>query len=227
MSSPLAAAWWGLLRRDLTLSARRLGELGNPVVFFAAVVSLFPLALGADTALLRQAGPGIVWVAALLATLLSLEGLFRADFEDGSLEQLLLSPHPTSVLISAKVLAHWLTTGVPLLVITPLLGVLLQLSPLAQALLFAGLLLGTPTLSLLGSVAVALTLGLPRGGLLVSVLLLPLFAPVLVFGAGAVSSALLEMPVLPYFYMLGAELVLAVTLVPLATAAALRASLGS
>ena len=227
MRLSLTAAWWAVLRRDLTLSARRLGELGNPVVFFAAVVSLFPLALGADTALLRQAGPGIVWVGALLATLLSLDGLFRADFEDGSLEQILLSPHPTSVLVLAKIVAHWLTTGVPLLLITPALGVLLQLSAPAQIVLFAGLCLGTPTLSLLGSVAVALTLGLPRGGLLVSVLLLPLFAPVLIFGAGAVSSALLEMPVMPYFYMLGAELVLALTLVPLATAAALRASLGS
>lgn len=227
MTASLAAAWWAVLRRDLMLSGRRLGELGNPVVFFAAVVSLFPLALGADAALLRAVGPGVVWVGALLASLLSLEGLFRADFEDGSLEQLLLSPHPTSVLVSAKILAHWLVTGVPLLLITPLLGVLLQLSAPAQVVLFGGLLLGTPILSLLGSVAVALTLGLPRGGLLVSVLLLPLFAPVLVFGAGAVSSALLEMPVLPYFYMLGAELVLAITVVPLATAAALRASLGS
>ncbi|MFZ5532265.1 MAG: heme exporter protein CcmB [Pseudomonadota bacterium] len=227
MKASLAAAWWAVLRRDLLLSVRRLGELGNPVVFFAAVVSLFPLALGADAGLLRSVGPGIVWVGALLASLLSLEGLFRADFEDGSLEQLLLSPHPASVLVSAKILAHWLVTGVPLLLITPLLGVLLNLSPLAQGVLFGGLLLGTPTLSLLGSVAVALTLGLPRGGLLISVLLLPLFAPVLVFGAGAVGSALLEMPVLPYFYMLGAELALAVTVVPLATAAALRASLGS
>ncbi|MDY6956410.1 MAG: heme exporter protein CcmB [Pseudomonadota bacterium] len=227
MTASLAHAWWAVLRRDLMLSVRRLGELGNPVVFFAAVVSLFPLALGADVALLRAVGPGVVWVSALLASLLSLEGLFRADFEDGSLEQLLLSPYPTSVLVSAKILAHWLVTGVPLLLITPLLGVLLQLSTLAQVVLFGGLLLGTPILSLLGSVAVALTLGLPRGGLLVSVLLLPLFAPVLVFGAGAVSSALLEMPVLPYFYMLGAELVLAITVVPVATAAALRASLGS
>ncbi|HBG29579.1 heme exporter protein CcmB [Candidatus Macondimonas diazotrophica] len=227
MTASLAHAWWAVLRRDLMLSVRRLGELGNPVVFFAAVVSLFPLALGADVALLRAVGPGVVWVGALLASLLSLEGLFRADFEDGSLEQLLLSPHPTSVLVSAKILAHWLVTGVPLLLITPLLGVLLQLSTPAQVVLFGGLLLGTPILSLLGSVAVALTLGLPRGGLLVSVLLLPLFAPVLVFGAGAVSSALLEMPVLPYFYMLGAELVLAITVVPVATAAALRASLGS
>lgn len=227
MTASLAHAWWAVLRRDLMLSVRRLGELGNPVVFFAAVVSLFPLALGADVALLRAVGPGVVWVGALLASLLSLEGLFRADFEDGSLEQLLLSPYPTSVLVSAKILAHWLVTGVPLLLITPLLGVLLQLSTLAQVVLFGGLLLGTPILSLLGSVAVALTLGLPRGGLLVSVLLLPLFAPVLVFGAGAVSSALLEMPVLPYFYMLGAELVLAITVVPVATAAALRASLGS
>ncbi|HXF07963.1 MAG TPA: heme exporter protein CcmB [Candidatus Acidoferrales bacterium] len=227
MKVSLASAWWAVLRRDLLLSVRRLGELGNPVVFFAAVVSLFPLALGADATLLRSVGPGIVWVGALLATLLSLEGLFRADFEDGSLEQLLLSPHPASVLVSAKILAHWLVTGVPLLLITPLLGVLLNLSPLAQGVLFGGLLLGTPTLSLLGSVAVALTLGLPRGGLLISVLLLPLFAPVLVFGAGAVGSALLEMPVLPYFYMLGAELALAATVVPLATAAALRASLGS
>lgn len=145
MKASLATAWWAVLRRDLLLSVRRLGELGNPVVFFAAVVSLFPLALGADAALLRGVGPGIVWVGALLATLLSLEGLFRADFEDGSLEQLLLSPHPASVLVSAKILAHWLVTGVPLLLITPLLGVLLNLSPLAQGVLFGGLLLGTPT----------------------------------------------------------------------------------
>ncbi len=218
--TPLAA----LIRRDLLLASRRRGEFLNPLFFFVLVVALVPLGLGSNPALLAKIAPGIVWVAALLATLLSLEALFRSDFDDGALELLLMSPHPATLLVGAKVLAHWLLTGFPLIVIAPLLGVMLGLEGRAMLTLVATLVLGTPTLSLLGAIGVALTVGLRRGGALLSLLVLPLFVPVLIFGAGAVRSAAAGLPVTGELYFLGALLVLALTLAPLATAAALRIS---
>ncbi len=223
----VTAAFFALLRRDLTLAARHRGELANPLIFFLIVVSLFPLALGPDSATLRQIAPGVIWVAALLASLLSLEGLFRSDFDDGSLEQVLLSPHPTALLVSAKLLAHWLVTGLPLLLLSPLLGLLLQLPERALGTLLASLLLGTPVLSLVGSIGVALTVGLRRGGLLLSLLVLPLGVPVLIFAASAVNDAALGLEVGAQLLFLGAMLALAVTLAPLAVAAALRISAGA
>ncbi|MDX1698583.1 MAG: heme exporter protein CcmB, partial [Thiohalobacterales bacterium] len=183
-----------LLKRDLTLAVRHRGEMINPLLFFVLVTSLFPLGIGADPVLLKAIGPGIIWVAALLAALLSLDGIFRSDFEDGTLEQLLLSSHPVSILVLAKVLAHWLVTGLPLLLVSPLLGILLGLPPAGIQVLLITLLLGTPVLSLLGAVGVALTVGLRKGGMILSLLVLPLYVPLLIFAANAVDTAAAGLP---------------------------------
>ncbi len=218
-------AFAGLLRRDLVLAFRRRSELANPVLFFLMVETLFPLALGADQSLLRAVAPGAIWVGALLASMLSLEGIFRSDFDDGSLEQIALSPHPMPLLVSAKVFAHWLVTGLPLIVVAPLLGLLLNLPASAFAALVLSLLLGTPVLSMVGAIGVALTVGLRRGGMLLTLLLLPLYVPVLIFGAGSVTSAAEGLPVVAQLYFLGALCAGAVVLAPFASAAALRISL--
>jgi heme exporter protein B len=219
-------AFLAILKRDLTLALRHRSELANPLVFFVVVVSLFPLALGPEQDILTRVAPGILWVAALLAATLAMDGMFRSDFEDGSLEQLLLSPHPPSVLVLAKILAHWLATGLPLILISPLLALFLHLPGDALGVLLATLALGTPTLSLVGAIGVALTVGLRRGGLLLTLLVLPLYVPVLIFAAGAVDNAAAGFPVAGQLYFLAAVLVLAATLAPLATAASLRISLG-
>lgn len=219
-----AHLFYVIVRRDLLLAARHRGELANPLLFFVLVVSLFPLGLTPQPELLRTLAPGVIWVAALLATLLSLDRMFRSDFEDGALEQMLLAPHPVTVLVLAKVLAHWLVTGLPLLVVAPLLGVLLALPGQALGPLLATLLLGTPVLSLVGAIGVALTVGLRKGGALLSLVVLPLYVPVLIFAAGAVDAAAAGLPVTGHLYVLGALLLLALTLAPLAAAAALRIS---
>jgi heme exporter protein B len=213
-----------LVRRDLLLAVRRRGELANPVLFFVLVVSLFPLGVGPEQSLLRTLAPGVIWVAALLATLLSLERMFRSDFEDGALEQMLLGPRPATLVVLGKVLAHWLVTGLPLLVVAPVLGVLLALPAAAMGTLLLTLLLGTPVLSLVGAIGVALTVGLRRGGALLSLVVLPLYVPVLIFGATAVDAAAAGLPVTGHLYVLAALLVLAFTLAPPAAAAALRIS---
>ena len=215
----------GVIRRDLNLAVRNRSELLNPLLFFVLVISLFPLGVGPSPALLAEIAPGVIWVAALLATLLSMERLFRSDFEDGSLEQLLLSGHPLTLLVLGKVLAHWLVTGLPLLLIAPLLGVLLYLPAEAIRLLPLTLLLGTPVLSLLGAVGVALTVGLKRGGVLLTLLVLPLYIPVLIFGTAAIAAAAAGLSVTGQLALLGALLALAITLAPLGIAAALRISL--
>jgi heme exporter protein B len=214
-----------LLRRDLLLAYRRRAELINPLLFFVLIASLFPLGVGADSRLLQTAGPGIVWVSALLAALLSLDSMFRSDFEDGTLEQLMLSAHPVSLLVLAKVFAHWLVTGVPLILVSPLIGLLLSIPAQAMSVLVATLLLGTPVLSLIGAVGVALTVGLRRGGIILSLLVLPLYVPVLIFASSAVDAAAGGLPVGPQLYILGAMLVAAVSLAPVAAAASLRVSL--
>lgn len=217
-------AFFMMVRRDLILALRQRSELANPLLFFVLVVSLFPLGVSPDSALLRTLAPGVIWVAALLATLLALDNLFRSDFDDGSLEQLLVSPQPTTVLVLAKVLAHWLLTGLPLLLAAPLLGLLLSMPAAALGTLLATLALGTPTLSLVGAIGVALTVGLRRGGALLSLLVLPLYIPVLIFGANAVDAAAAGLPATGQLYVLGAILALAAALAPLAAAAALRIS---
>jgi len=224
-SDSLLRAFTLLLKRDLTLAIRHRAEILNPLLFFVLVTSLFPLGIGADPKLLQAVGPGIIWVAALLAALLSLEGIFRSDFEDGTLEQFLLSSHPVSVLVIAKVLAHWLITGLPLLVISPLLGVLLGLPGDAIMILLITLALGTPVLSLIGAVGVALTVGLRKGGMILSLLVLPLYVPLLIFAASAVDTAAAGLPVTAHLSLISALLVLSLSLSPLATAAALRISL--
>jgi heme exporter protein B len=218
-------AFYLLLRRDLTLAYRHRAELANPLLFFVIVVSLFPLGVSPESKVLKIMAPGVIWVAALLAAMLSLESMFRSDFEDGALEQISLSPHPLPLLVMAKVLAHWLVSGLPLLLLAPLLGVLLFLPEAATATLLLTLLLGTPVLSLVGAIGVALTVGLRRGGILVSLLVLPLYIPVLIFAANAVNSAGGGIPVSGQLYFLAALLVLALTLAPFAIAAALRISL--
>jgi heme exporter protein B len=224
-SDSLLRAFTLLLKRDLTLAMRHRAEMINPLLFFVLVTSLFPLGIGADPKLLQAVGPGVIWVAALLAALLSLEGVFRSDFEDGTLEQFLLSSHPVSVLVLAKVLAHWLITGLPLLVVSPLLGVLLGLPGDAILILLVTLALGTPVLSLIGAVGVALTVGLRKGGMILSLLVLPLYVPLLIFAANAVDTAAAGLPVTAHLSLISALLVLSLSLSPLATAAALRVSL--
>ncbi len=224
MTSDLSA-FYILLKRDLTLAYRHRAELANPLLFFVIVISLFPLGISPESKVLQGIAPGIIWVAALLAAMLSLDSLFRSDFEDGSLEQLALSSHSLALLVLAKVFAHWLVTGLPLILLAPFLGVLLFLPESSTLTLVATLILGTPILSLVGAIGVALTVGLRRGGVLVSLLVLPLYIPVLIFAAGAVNEAALGFPVAGQLYFLGALLSLSLTLSPFATASALRISL--
>ncbi len=221
----LGSAFWLLLKRDLVLAMRRRSEFINPILFFILVCALFPLAIGSDPNLIRKIAPGVIWVAALLASLLTLDSLFRGDFEDGTLEQYVLSAHPVSILVIAKVIAHWLITGLPLILVAPLLGVLLSLPAGATGILVLTLALGTPVLSLIGSVGVALTVGLRRGGVLLSLLVLPLYVPVLIFATDAVNTAVTGIPVTAQLSIIGAMLFLALALAPLATAASLRVSL--
>nr|VFK32566.1 MAG: heme exporter protein B [Candidatus Kentron sp. MB]VFK35388.1 MAG: heme exporter protein B [Candidatus Kentron sp. MB]VFK77273.1 MAG: heme exporter protein B [Candidatus Kentron sp. MB] len=225
---PFAAwrAFLALLRRDLLLAMRRRNELVNPLLFFVLVVTLFAMGVRAEEhgKVLAIMAPGVIWVAALLASLLSLEGMFRSDFEDGSLEQILLSPFPIVFLVFAKVLAHWLVTGFPLILLAPLLGILMSLPVEAMGTLFQTLLLGTPVLSLAGAIGVSLTVGLRRGGALLSLLVLPLYIPVLLFAAKAVGDSALGLSIAFPMKMLGAMLLLWLALGPVATAAALKIS---
>ena len=221
----LSQAFIFLLKRDLTLVFRNRGELANPLLFFVLVITLFPLAIGAEPELLSRIAPGIIWVAALLAAMLSLDGIFRSDFEDGSLEQLLLSAHPMPVLVLAKVCAHWLVTGLPLLIIAPVLAEMLGMVEEAQPTLMLTILIATPVLSLIGSIGVALTIGLRKGGIILSLLVLPLYVPVLIFAASAIESSAMGLNVSAQISMLLAFLFLAASLSPWATAAALKMSM--
>jgi len=215
-----------LFHRDLMLAYRRKSELLQPLFFFVIVVTLFPLGVSPESQTLRTLAPGVIWIAALLATLLGLESLFRADFDDGTLEQLLLSPHPLALLVLAKIIAHWFLVGLPLVLLAPLLAVLMHLPMTALTTLVQTLLLGVPVLSLVGAVGSGLTVGLRRGGVLIALLVLPLYVPVLIFGATAVDAAGAGLDVSGHISLLAALLVLSLTLTPLATAAALRVSLG-
>ena len=221
----LGVAFVSLLRRDLMLTYRNRAQMLNPLLFFVIVVSLFPLGLDPQPELLRTIAPGVIWVAALLASMLSLDNMFRSDFDDGSLEQLLLTPHPLPLLVLAKILAHWLVSGLPLLLLAPVLGMLLNLAGSSLLPLMATLALGTPILSLIGSIGVALTVGLRGGGVLLSLLILPLYIPVLIFAANAVGSAGAGLDITGQLAFLGSLLALGLALAPLATAAALRISL--
>jgi heme exporter protein B len=211
-----------IVRRDLLIALRRRSDIFTTLVFFAIVVSLFPLGIGPEMDTLRLIAPGIVWVGALLASMLALELIFSADHRDGTLEQMLLTPQPVALLVVGKVVAHWLVTGVPLVLIAPLLGLQYDLSwPGLQTLLIS-LLLGTPTLSLIGAIGAALTLGLRSGGVLLALLVLPLYIPVLIFGAGAVEATVSGLGGQAHLSLLAAMLLGSLVLAPLATAAALR-----
>ena len=214
-----------MVRRDITLAMRRKADVLTSLFFFLIVVSLFPIGVGPEMEVLRRIGPGVIWVAALLATMLSLGRLFADDYQDGTLEQILLLPHPLSLMVLAKIVAHWLLSGLPLVIFTPLLAMQLGLEGDSIVLLALTLVLGTPILSLIGSVGAALTLGLRGGGVLISLLVLPLYVPVLIFGTGIVGSAASGIAVDGQFAILGAFLVVALLFTPLATAAALRISL--
>ncbi len=220
----LRRAMFALLRRDLLIAARRRAEVFNPLIFFLMVCTLFPLGLGPEPQRLAPLAPGILWVTALLATLLASDGLFRADYDDGSLEQLLLSPASPYLLALTKSLTHWLLTGLPLALLSPLLALLLQLPGEAVPALLASLLLGTAVLSLVGAIGAALTVGLRRGGLLLSLIVLPFYMPVLIFGASAVQSAAEGFGWGGQVAVLGALLALALPLAPFAVAAGLRLS---
>lgn len=221
---PLHAAWC-IFRRDLTIALRRLTDVLTPLVFFAIVVSLFPLGVGPEPGMLRLLAPGVVWVAALLAAMLSLNRLFANDHADGTLEQMMLAPQPLALLVLAKTAAHWVLTGLPLALLSPLLALSLNLPAEAMATLIASLLLGTPVLSLVGGVGAALTLGLRGGGVLVSLLVLPLYTPVLIFGASSVVAVAEGLSPQAHLSLLAAFLALALSLAPWAAAAALRVSL--
>lgn len=226
MSGPgISGIVWCVLVRDLTLAGRRLVDVLTTLIFFVIVVSLFPLGVGPALGILEAIAPGVLWVAALLASMLSLGRLFDADYADGTLEQMLLAPQPLSLLVLGKIAAHWLVTGAPLVLISPLLGLQFGLDAQALGVLMLALLLGTPALSLIGAVGAALTLGLRGGGVLISLLILPLYVPVLIFGAGAVEATAAGMSAAAHLSLLGAFMVLALCFGPWVTAAALRISL--
>lgn len=214
-----------IIRRDLLLAFRRRSDVLTTLFFFVIVVTLFPLGVGPEATLLRTMAPGILWVAALLASMLSLGRLFALDFEDGTLEQMLLSAEPLTVIVIGKVIAHWLVSGLPLVLLAPLLAVQFDLPRESVLVLFFSLLIGTPVLSLIGSIGAALTLGVRGGGVLISLLVLPLYIPVLIFGAGAVGAEASGLGSSAHLLLLGGVLAGAAALAPWATAAALRISL--
>lgn len=214
-----------VIARDLRLYFQRRGECLIPLLFFILVVSLFPMGLGPDPKLLTQIAPAIIWIAVVLSLLMSLEGLFKQDYLEGSLEQFVLSPYPLSLLLLGKSIAHWITIGVPLLLLAPIFYLILQGTTKGLEVLGLTLLLGIPTLSLMGSVGAALTIGLPGGGLLLAVLVLPIMMPIVIFGASAAAAATLGMPFYSEIYLLTALLVLALALGPIALSTAIRASL--
>ena len=226
MSTPsLLQAGKALFLRDLRLLWRRRGDAFQPALFAVLVVVLFALALGGEAQALSRVAPAVLWVAVLLAGLLSLDTLFRGDAEDGSLEQWILAPVPLAWLVAVRVASHWLTTALPLIVATPLLGELLHLPHAQLPVMLASLLLGTPLLALLGAVVAALTVGMRRSGILVALLALPLYVPVLVFGAGSVAASAQGLDAVGALLLLAAGLVLALVLAPLAAAAAIRIAL--
>ncbi|HET6432434.1 heme exporter protein CcmB [Dyella sp.] len=223
--APLSRACAAVLRRDLTLAWRRRGDIAMPVLYALIVTTLFPFALGPDNALLQRIAGGAVLVTVLLAMLLALDGMFRSDIEDGSLEQLVLAPQPLALMLGMKILAHWLTTALPLIVIAPVLASMLQLPAAIMPVMLLALVLSTPMLSLLGAVLVALTAGTRRSGMLLALMLLPLCVPVVIFAAGAISAAQQGLPWVAPIAWLGAALALTLVLAPLACAVALRIAL--
>ena len=226
MSAPSSSAVFrGIVRRDLRLAVRRKSEPLFTLGFFVVVASLFPLGLGPEPELLKRIAPGVLWVAALLASMLALGRMFAADYEDGTLEQIVLAPSPLVLSVGAKIIAHWLVSGLPLVLVSPLLALQYGLPSDVIAHLALSLLLGTPVLSLIGAIAAALTIGVRGAGVLVALLTLPLYVPALVFGAGAVDARLAGLSAAPNLALLGTCLALALLFSPIATAMAIRISL--
>lgn len=226
MSNPAWKSFVAMVRRDLLIAVRCRSEMLNPLFFYILVVLMFALAVEVRPSVLQAIAPGVIWVAALLSALLALDSLFRSDFEDGFLEIMLLSPHSLYLLVLAKVLAHWLVTGLPLVIVAPLLAMALGLPERTMDELILSLLLGTPVLSLIGAIGTALILGLRSGGMMISLLVLPLYVPVLIYGAGSISAGLIDNATSqPYLLFLAAFLVFTLVFAPLATAAALRISI--
>jgi heme exporter protein B len=225
MTATAGAACAALLRRDLLLAWRRRGDIAMPVLYALIVATLFPFALGPEEALLQRIAGGVILVTVLLAMLLALDAMFRGDIEDGSLEQLLLAPQPLALMLAIRIFAHWVTTALPLIIISPLLAGMLHLPTPVMGVLVVALLLATPLLSLIGAILVALTAGTRRSGMLLALMLLPLCVPVVIFAAGAVAAAQQGLPWVAPIAWLGAALVLALVLAPLACAAALRIAL--
>ena len=213
------------LSRDAKLAARSKGEVIQALAFFVVVVSLFPLAIGPESAMLKRIAPGVVWVAALLSVLLTLPRLFANDYADGTLEQLALSVYPLPVVVAGKIVAHWLMAGLPLTLLSPLLGLQFGLESRELVVLFASLMLGTPVLSMVGAIGAALTLGVRGGSILLALLVLPLYIPVLIFGAGAVEQAMVALDFSANLSLLGAILLLGGLVVPFTAAAAVKISL--
>ncbi len=213
-----------ILKRDLMIAFRHSDDILNPLLFFIIVVTLFPLGIGPESTTLSRIAPGIIWVAALLSTLLSLDRLFKSDYADGSLEQMLLSPHPVFVLVLAKITAHWLVTGLPIIFIAPLLAVLLHLNEDSYGALMLTLAIGTPILSLLGAIGVALTVGIKKGGVLLSLLVLPLYIPLLIFATSAIDTAAMNLPYGGQLAIIAALFFGSLTLSPFAVSAALKVS---
>lgn len=217
-------AFLSTLKRDLLISFKRKNDIANPFMFFFIVVSLFPIGIGPDADKLSEIATGVIWIAVLLSSMLSMDNLYRADFEDGSLEQLLLSPNPLFFLVLAKNISHWLVSGVPVILVSPVLAYMLNLPSQAYGVLVLSLLIGTPIISLLGSIAVALTVGLGSRGLILAVITLPMSVPVLIFGTLAVQSQLNGISPMGYLALLFAMFAASLSLAPLASAAALRIS---
>lgn len=223
-STSYTSAFMLVLKRDLTISLRHRDDIFNPILFFIIVITLFPLGIGPEINTLSRIAPGIIWVAALLASLLSLDRLFKADHRDGSLEQLLLSPHPLFILVLAKIVAHWLITAVPLIFIAPLLAVLLHLHTDSYLALFLTLLIGTPILSFIGAIGAALTVGIKKGGVLLSLIILPLYIPVLIFATSAIDTAAMNLPYSGQLAIIAAMFFFTLTLAPFAVSSALKVS---
>ena len=216
------SAFGALLKRDLLLAFRNPGDYATPVIFFLVSTTLFSFAAGTDNQLLKAIGPGVIWVAALLASMLSLDGIFRSDFEDGTLEQMLLAPAPMSLLVLAKIIAHWLSTGLPLIAASPLLGILMNLDSFSIAILVVTIALSTPVFSLVGAFGASLVVIQKKAGVLLSLLTLPLCIPVLIYSVSAVIAAAAELPVTGHISLLCAFLVFSLTVAPFATAGSLR-----
>lgn len=226
-SAGLLSVFSTVVKRELLLASRHRQELVNPLMFFVIVMVLFPLGVSPEPSFLSEAAAGVVWVAALLASMLSLDRLFQADFEDGSLEQIVLSPQPLYLIVLLKNLVHWALTAIPLIILSPLLAIMMHLDSQHIPILLLTLIMGTPVISLIGGIGAALTVSLRGGGILISLLVIPLTIPVLIFGTGTVQASVDNLPIGGHLAIMGAILALALTLTPFATSAALKMSVSN